>query len=78
MFDRLARWWADPRLPMSVTTWLRVSWLLVLGSIVGYPVSALTFASGEPPVVLFLSWFAVFTGALAVVVTVEVRAQQDG
>jgi hypothetical protein len=77
MFDRLARWWADPRLPMSVTTWLRVSWILVLGSIVGWPVSAVLFPD-EPQFVLFLSWFAVFIGALAVVVTVEVRAQQDG
>lgn len=32
--------------------------LLVL-SILGWPISALTFAKGEPPTVLGLSWFAI-------------------
>jgi hypothetical protein len=37
--------------------------LLVL-SILGWPISALTFAKGEPPTVLGLSWFAITLTAL--------------
>ena len=70
-------WWSNPRLPMSRVTWLRLSWLLIVASIIGWPASAMTFAAEEPPMILFLSWLAVFLGALATLVTVDVRAEQD-
>lgn len=41
--------------------WVRLvlSWTLFLGSLIGYPVAAWTFAKDEPPVVLFLSFLAI-------------------
>ena len=74
---RLREWWRNPRLPISPITWLRVSWLLLFTTMIGWPVSAMTVASGEPQVVLFLSWFAIWLGALANLIAGEVRAHQD-
>lgn len=38
--------------------WVAIGWTLLLGSLIGWPLSALTFASGEPLVVLSLAWVA--------------------
>jgi uncharacterized membrane protein YfcA len=56
---------------------VRSAWALLVVSLIGWPVSALTFASGEPQVVLGLSWFAITLTALNVVVTADVRKEQD-
>jgi uncharacterized membrane protein YfcA len=56
---------------------VRSAWGLLVVSLIGWPVSALTFASGEPQVVLGLSWFAITLTALNVVVTADVRKEQD-
>lgn len=42
--------------------WL--AWFLFGLSLVGWPISALTFAKNEPPTVLGLSWFAITLTAL--------------
>lgn len=52
--------------------------MLLSLSLIGWPVSALTFARGEPPVVLGLSWLAITLTALDIVSTQDVRKQQDG
>jgi hypothetical protein len=52
--------------------------LILLGSVVGWPLSALTFARGEPPFILGLSWMAISITALDVLLTSDVRAQEDG
>lgn len=55
-----------------------MAWCLLAGSLIGWPLSALTFAQGEPPVVLGLSWLAITLTALDIVSTQDVRKQQDG
>jgi hypothetical protein len=41
-----------------------LAWVLLIGSIIGWPVTALTVASDEPPFVLGLSWLAIILTAL--------------
>lgn len=62
----------DPRIRV------RAAWVLLVASLLGWPLSALTFAQGEPPVVLGLSWLAITLTALDIVSTQDVRKQQDG
>lgn len=50
--------------------------LLVL-CIVGWPVSMFTWAKGEPPTVLALSWLALIISALTMLMTADVRVQQE-
>lgn len=50
---------------------------LLVASIIGWPLTALTIAKDEPPVVLGLSWFAITITALDVLLTTDVRAEQD-
>jgi hypothetical protein len=42
--------------------WL--AWILLVGSLIGWPVSALTWARHEPQFVLGLSWLAISLTAL--------------
>lgn len=56
---------------------LRLAWLLFVGSIVGWPVSALTVARDEPQFILGLSWLAITLTALDVIFTADVRREQD-
>jgi hypothetical protein len=39
-------------------------WVMLVGSAILWPVSQLTFAKGEPPVTLGLSWLAITLVAL--------------
>lgn len=57
---------------------IRLAWILLIGSLIGWPVSALTLAAGEPQFVLGLSWLAIALTALDVLFTADVRDQQDG
>lgn len=50
---------------------------LFFGSLIGWPVSAFTFAKNEPPTVLALSWLAITLTALDVLFTADVRVQQE-
>ena len=49
------------------------AWVLLVGSLIGWPLSQLTVASGEPPFVLGLSWFAIVIGAWNTIVTSQVN-----
>lgn len=73
----LKRWWSNPRIPLSPVARLRVAWVVVVVSIIGWPLSAVTFASKEPQFVLGLSWLALTITALDVLSTSDVRAEQD-
>lgn len=56
---------------------VRLAWVLLGLSIVGWPISALTFAREEPPTVLGLSWLAITLTALDVLFTSDVRETVD-
>lgn len=51
---------------------------MLVGSVVGWPLSALTFAHGDPMTILALSWLAITITAYDVLTTADVRAVQDG
>lgn len=59
----------------KLEVWL--AWALLGLSLVGWPVSALTFAREEPPVVLGLSWFAITLTALDLLKTSRVHKDAD-
>jgi hypothetical protein len=42
--------------------WL--AWTLLVGSLIGWPLSALTVAKDEPPFILGLSWLAITLTAM--------------
>lgn len=52
---------------------VRIAWVLLGLSIVGWPVSAMTFAKSEPPTVLGLSWIGITLIALDFLSTSDVR-----
>ena len=62
---------------MKPKTRVRFAWALLVASIVGWPVSALTFAAEEPPSILGLSWLAITLTALDILSTQDVRQEQD-
>jgi hypothetical protein len=49
------------------------AWVLLVGSLIGWPLSQFTVASGEPPFILGLSWFAIVLGAWNTIVTTQVN-----
>ncbi len=51
--------------------------VLLDASVIGWPLSALTLARGEPQFVLGLSWFAIICTAFDVLCTSDVRESQD-
>lgn len=62
--------------------WQRIrtiaAWLLLAGSIVGWPVSMLTWARAEPPFILSLSWLAIVIESASLLTSSQVRENQDG
>jgi hypothetical protein len=56
---------------------VRAAWLLLAVCLLGWPLSAFTFAREEPPAILALSWLAVAITALDVVSTQDVRQKQE-
>jgi hypothetical protein len=51
--------------------------VLVVVTLIGWPLSAFTWASGEPQFVLGLSWLAITLTCLDIAATTDVRAEQD-
>lgn len=64
-------WLREPR------TRVRAALVLLVASVIGWPVSALTVASDEPQFVLGLSWVAITVTCLDVLATTDVRQQHD-
>jgi hypothetical protein len=62
---------------VSPRTRVRLAWVLLGASLVGWPVTALTIAADEPPVVLGLSWLAITLTALDILSTQDVRREQS-
>jgi uncharacterized membrane protein YfcA len=56
---------------------IRLAWVLLGSSLIGWPLSALTLAKSEPQFVLGLSWLAIALTALDVLFTADVRATQE-
>ena len=53
-----------------------LAWTLVVGGLVGWPVSALTWARSEPQFVLGLSWLAIILTALDLLTSSQVHEEQ--
>lgn len=53
------------------------AWILLAGSIIGWPISMLTVARDEPPFVLGLSWLANILIAADLLTTSQVHEDQD-
>ncbi|MDH2429327.1 hypothetical protein [Sphaerisporangium sp. TRM90804] len=52
------------------------AWALLCGSLVGWPVSALTVAREEPPFILGLSWLAIILTSLDLLTSSQVHEEQ--
>lgn len=52
------------------------AWLLLLGSLIGWPFSAVTWAKDEPQFILGLSWLAITLTAIDILSTQDVRKNQ--
>lgn len=55
-----------------------MAWSLLLGSLVGWPITALTLAKDEPQFILGLSWFAITLTAMDLLKTSRVHKDQEG
>lgn len=53
--------------------WVWIGWTLLIGSLAGWPISALTVARHEPQVVLAISWIALGFSAAGVLVTAQAQ-----
>ena len=54
-----------------------LAWVLLIGSLIGWPISALTVAKGEPPFILGLSWLAISLTALDFLKSARVHRDVD-
>lgn len=81
MIRKVDRWLTRVEAPFQsamARRWrVHVAWCLLPVSVVGWPLSALTWASGEPPFVLGLSWMAIIITAADLVSTAEVHKEQQ-
>lgn len=68
---RARRWWR--RQPGRV----RFAVVLIAASAIGWPISAVTFARGEPFTILGLSWLAPLLTGVDILFTAQVHAQND-
>lgn len=55
----------------------RAAFVLIAISLIGWPLSALTWAKDEPQFILGLSWLAITLTAVDVAATTDVRAEQE-
>lgn len=54
-----------------------LAWTLLVGSLIGWPLSALTWAKDEPQFILGLSWLAITLTALDFLKTARVHRDQQ-
>lgn len=55
----------------------RIALALVVVSLVGWPLSAFTFAKGEPQFILGLSWLAITLTCADIAATTDVRVEEE-
>lgn len=72
--DKLLRRFSSER-ARKIRTYL--AFFFLIGSIIGWPLSALTVAKGEPQFVLGLSWLAIAITAWDVLTTSQVYEEDD-
>jgi uncharacterized membrane protein YfcA len=53
-----------------------LAWILLSGSIIGWPLSVLTVARDEPPFILGLSWLAIILAAAELLTSSQVHEEQ--
>jgi hypothetical protein len=53
------------------------AWILLIGSVIMWPVSQLTFARNEPPLTLGLSWLAITLVAADLLTTSQQAEKSD-
>lgn len=53
-----------------------LAWALLLGSLIGWPLSAFTLARGEPQFILALSWLAITLTAMDLLTSSQVHEEQ--
>lgn len=56
---------------------IRVAWVLLVFSAVGWPLSQFTIAKEEPPFILGLSWLAIILTSVDILSTQDVRHKQE-
>jgi uncharacterized membrane protein YfcA len=52
------------------------AWVLLIGSVIGWPLSMVTVAQDEPPFVLSLSWLAIIVAAAELLTASQVHEEQ--
>jgi ribose/xylose/arabinose/galactoside ABC-type transport system permease subunit len=52
------------------------AWTLLVGSLIGWPLSQLTIARDEPPFVLALSWLAIILTSADLLTSSQVHQEQ--
>jgi uncharacterized membrane protein YfcA len=62
---------------MSPRIRVRLALGLLIASLIGWPLSAVSFARHEPATVLGLSWFAISLTAADILVSTDVRRKQE-
>lgn len=65
----------EQRRSTQIVIW--TSWVLLFVSIVGWPLTALTVAKGEPPFILGLSWFAIIYAAANTLLTAYTKRSAE-
>ena len=56
---------------------IALTWAMLIGSMIGWPLSALFVAKDEPQFVLGLSWLAIILTALTALLGAYVKQSQD-
>jgi hypothetical protein len=52
------------------------AWILLVGALIGWPVSALSFARNEPQFILGLSWLAIVLESASLLTSSQVHEEQ--
>lgn len=53
-----------------------LAWTLLIGSLIGWPISLLSWAKDEPPFVLSLSWLAIVVASAELLTASQVHREQ--
>lgn len=61
----------------KVRFYIVTSWMMVVFCLVGWPTSMIWWLKDEPPGILSLSWAALLYAAMGVIVTVDVKKDQE-
>ena len=61
----------------STTIIIWASWILLVVSVVAWPVTAYTVAKDEPPFILGLSWFAIIYAAANTLLTAYTKRSAE-